>query len=182
MADSPILNTKRLLIEPFSKKYLTLKYVNWLNDPEIVRYSQQRNMAHTLESCRDYYKSFEGSPNYFWAIVSKDLGHIGNINAYIDEENGIADIGILIGEKKVWRQGYAVEAWKAACQYLFSQRDIRKITAGTLSVNNNMLKVMEKAGMKDEGTIRHIIWEGQEVDICKWGLIKEEIDSDAKKL
>ena len=164
------------MIEPFSEKYLTKKYVSWLNNPEVVRYSEQRHKKHTVKTCRVYLRLFEKSPNYFWAIsVSNDkLDHIGNITAYIDEANKAADIGILIGETKALGKGYAAEAWIAVCEYLFKKMNIRKITAGTISSNERMLNLMKRAGMSDDGRrIRQYIWEDKEVDVIHKTIFKE---------
>src|SRR5512142_149833 len=91
MAACTPIDTPRLVIEPFAERHLTPKYAGWLNDPEVTRYSDQRFAVHTLESCRRYAESFDGTPNYFWAIVAKDpsLGHLGNINAYTDPLHGV---------------------------------------------------------------------------------------------
>jgi len=172
-----IIKTKRLLLEPFSDKYLTQEVVDWLNDPEVVRFSEQRHRRHSLDSCREYIDSFKGTANHLWAIsvVNKNIGHIGNINAYVDTANNIADIGILIGKKQVWSKGYGKEALCAVCDYLMEKLGIRKITCGTLATNLSMLKVMKKAGMIDDGRrIRHYQWEGHEVDMIHQAMFKKE--------
>ena len=82
MAKAPRLNTERLTLMPFSAEFLTQGYVAWLNDPEVVRYSEQRHRNHTLESCRQFVETFAGGPSHLWAIIEKKqgFGHIGNIN------------------------------------------------------------------------------------------------------
>ncbi|WP_204106205.1 MULTISPECIES: GNAT family N-acetyltransferase [Spirulina sp. CCY15215] len=173
MAESKILETERLQLIPFSQQYCTPRYVDWLNDPIVMRYSEQRHVNHSLESCQNYYRSFIGTPHYFWAIVSRDreLGHIGNANAYIDTHNKIADIGIMIGEKNLWGQGYGLEVWKILCSYLLDRLKLRKVTAGAIASNIPMLSLMKKAGMVEEGRrLRHYLWEEQEVDIVYMAL------------
>jgi RimJ/RimL family protein N-acetyltransferase len=120
--------------------------------------------------------SLRKGPHYFWAIsVLRDkLGHIGNITAYIDEANKIADLGILIGETKAWGKGYAAEAWMAVCEYLFKKMNIHKITAGTMSSNERMLNLMKRVGMHDDGRrIKQYIWEGKEVDAIYKAIFKK---------
>lgn len=173
MARSPEITSDRLNIVTFSDKYITSRYVGWLNDPMVTRFSDQRFRTHSSESCLDYFRSFDGTPNYFWAIMEKDsgLGHIGNVNAYVDTIHQTADIGILIGEPAARGSGYGLEAWQAVCHYLFSTKAIRKITAGTLSVNLPMLSLMKNAGMlKDGCRTRQCLFEGQEVDIVHYAL------------
>jgi [ribosomal protein S5]-alanine N-acetyltransferase len=175
MAESPIIETPRLRIIPFLENYLTPRYVSWLNDPLIVRFSEQRHRSHTLESCRQYWQSFTDTLHYFWAITSIDpnIGHIGNMNAYIDKMNSTADLGILIGESAVWGKGYGLEAWIAICNYLLRDVGVRKITAGTMAVNKGMLRIMECAGMAADGRrIRQCLIDDAEVDIIHMALFK----------
>src|SRR6185436_19791092 len=113
--------TKRLQVEPFSvERHLSDRYVSWLNDPEVTRFSEQRRRTHTRESCRQYAASFEGTPNHFWAVVARDplIGHLGNLNAYVNAEHQTADVGILIGERPAQGKGFATEAWSAVCDFL----------------------------------------------------------------
>jgi ribosomal-protein-alanine N-acetyltransferase len=177
MATSPVLETKRLRVEPFDvARHLSPRYVGWLNDPETTRFSEQRRRTHTLESCRGYAASFEGTPHHFWAAVARDpaVGHIGNLNAYVNEAHGTADVGILIGERAAQGRGYATEAWLAVCDFLLRTAGMRKVTAGTLSVNAPMLRLMERAGMEPDGRrLRHHLWEGQEVDVVHAALFRE---------
>lgn len=160
---------------PFSEEHLTERYVGWLNDPEVVRYSEQRHRRHTLASCREYWRSFQSSPNYFWALIEHErgLGHIGNMNAYVDPPNRVADVGILIGERAVWRGGYGMEAWQAVCDFLLHEGGIRKVTAGAMATNSGMLAIMRKAGMVEDGRrVRHYLVGDEEVDLVYAALFR----------
>jgi len=153
---------------------LSSRYLDWLNDQALMRYSEQRHRVHSMESCRAYWQSFRTSPHYFWAIEEAEigLGHIGNLNAYFDEKNGLADMGILIGQAEAKGQKYGQEAWKGACDFLF-QQGIRKITAGTLATNTAMLRLARNVGMVEDGIRkRHYLNQGQEVDVIHLALFK----------
>lgn len=171
-----IIKSSRLKIVPFSRKYLTEQYVSWLNDLETMKYSEQRHKRHMIQSCYEYWKSFEGTPNDFWAIVLiNQEKHIGNITTYKDTFNNVVDVSILIGERTMWGQGYGLEAWQAMCSYLFREEKVRKITAGTLSVNKAMIKIMKKSNMIEDGRRkRHCICRGKEIDIIYAALFRED--------
>jgi len=167
MAKAPTLETRRLKLVGFADEHLTERYVGWLNDPEVVRYSEQRHRKHTLSSCREFVASFADGPSHLWAIVEKQqrLGHIGNINSAVDAPNRTADIAILIGDRKAWRQGLGAEAWTAAVDYLLGAGGMRKVTAGAMAENKAMLKIMENAGMAEEGRRRgQFVLDGRAVD------------------
>jgi RimJ/RimL family protein N-acetyltransferase len=176
-ATSPQILTTRLCLMPFGKEHLTERYVAWLNDPEVVRYSEQRHRRHTLDSCAAYVESFRGTPNHLWAILCVADGrlHVGNANAYVDTHNGLADVGIMIGEKSHWGRGYAKEAWMGICDCLFRQLRVRKVTAGTVAANKGMLGVMESAGMVPDGTrLKHYQMDGHEVDVVHAALFRDD--------
>jgi len=167
MAAAPTLTTKHLILVPFADQQLNERYVGWLNDPEVVRYSEQRHRRHTRESCRRFVSSFAGGPSHLWAIVAKDpdLGHIGNINTDVDAPNRTADVAILIGEKKAWGRGLGAEAWTAVLDFLLGPGRMRKVTAGAMAENKAMLGIMKKAGMAEEGRRRaQFILDGRPVD------------------
>ena len=163
---TPVLTATRLVLEPFSERFLTRRYVAWLNDPDVTRFSEQRHRRHTIESCKEYLESYRDTPNHFWAIVASGLGHVGNINAMVDVPNAVADVGILIGEKTVWGNGYGREAWQAVLSFLLSDGGLRKATAGTMETNAGMRRLMAVSGMREEGRrLRQFQWEGREVDL-----------------
>ncbi len=181
MAISPDIRTDRLLITPFGERHLTGRYLGWLNDKELMRYSEQRHRHHTLDSCREYWLSFDHSPHYFWAMEEhrNGWGHIGNLNAYVDERNRLADLGILVGESRARKKGYGLEAWQAVISFLFSERHIRKISAGAMAANHPMLQLMRSAGMVDDGIRRrHYLHHGKEEDIIHMAIFKQDKGDD----
>lgn len=168
MANLPILETPRLRIEPFSEKHLSPRYVAWLNDPQVVRFSEQRHRHHTIDSSRAYWRSFETSPHMFSAIVTteNESSHIGNVTVEVDPPNRVADIAIMIGERTMWGLGYGLEAWTAVLDELLTGQNMRKVTAGTMASNTAMVAIMRKAGMAEEGRkTKQYECEGREVDL-----------------
>lgn len=163
-----VLETHRLRLEPFAEAHLTERYVRWLGDPAVMKYSEQRFRTHTLASNREYWASFVGTPNLFYAVVAKDgeLGHIGNLNVYVDVRHGSADIGILVGDPKSWGKGYGAEAWAAMLQHLLRDRGLRKVTGGCVANNEAMVRIMKRCGMVEDGRrVRQYVYDGEEVDV-----------------
>ena len=113
-----IIETERLMIKPFRESYITSEYLTWLNDKDLMRFSEQRHLNHTIESAKNYLESFNGTTNFFWAIFTKDgERHIGTVNSYVDRNNLVADIGILIGSKNLKREGYGEEIWNGVMSF-----------------------------------------------------------------
>lgn len=162
---SPIM-AGGLLISAFRDALLTENYVRWLNDPEVVRYSEQRHRTHTLDSCANYLADMRASGGLFLSIevLEPVPWHIGNMSVSLDRPNSSADLSIMIGERKAWGSGYATVAWNAVIGYLIRDANFRRVTAGTMEVNEPMIRLMVRTGMTIECVRpRYFIWEGQEV-------------------
>lgn len=157
----------RVSVRPFAADFLTQRYVDWLNDPVLMRYSEQRHRYHTLESNQAYAAGFDQQTKFLWAIVDRqDDAHIGNINAYIDRSNGVADIGLLVGDRARQGRGLGGEAWMGVMHALFIVERVRKITGGCAATNASMRRIMERAGMVDDGIrSRQLIIDGIGVDM-----------------
>lgn len=157
--------TKRLILKERDRLYLMLgQMVDWLNDPEVVRYSEQRHHKHNTESQLEY---ITDGPKEFRTIHTSDA-FIGTIAAHVDENNSVANVGILIGEKKEWGKGYGTEAWQAFCDYLLGH-GTRKIEAGAMACNFGMIHIFRKTGMHLEGhRSGHFQLNGELVDMALW--------------
>lgn len=138
-------------LRAFREADITGDYLGWLNDPLVTRFSNQRFRTHDRASCLSYLRSFEAGSNLFLSVqrLLDDVA-IGTMTAYISPHHGTADVGILIGNRSVWGQGYGQDAWDTLLHWLLRERRIRKVTAGTLACNAAMLRLMERSGMHRE--------------------------------
>jgi RimJ/RimL family protein N-acetyltransferase len=163
----PHLNGHFVRVLPFVQKHFTRRYISWLNDAEVVRFSEQRHQKHTNKTCQKYIKSFRNTKNQLLAIELKENHHhIGNISILRNMKNGTADLGILIGERKEWGKGYGGEAFGLVLKMLLQDATIRKITAGAMSENKGMIKLACGSGMKIEAVIpKYFYWNRREVDL-----------------
>lgn len=164
------ITTARLSLRPLTQT--SSRNLAWLRDRDVVRYSEQRHRQHTLSSQLRYIHSFVGKSR-LWAIYLAENGeHIGNLSARHDAPNDVADIGIMIGETKLWGRGYAGEAWKAACNWLIDKEcgGIRKLEAGCGRTNTAMLKIIQGNGFKQEGELlSHFLYDGNPVSALLFG-------------
>jgi len=151
----PVLNGNKVLLRPFEETDITPAYIGWLNDPATMRFSNQLFTSHSEASCRRYLQGFEGSANHFMSIRLRDGGAaVGTATAYVSVPHGTVDIGILVGERKLWGQGIGLDAFQTFVNWWLDQPCIRKVTAGTLEVNVGMVNLALKAGFHREATRR----------------------------
>ena len=171
------LTTPRLRLRPFTAADISPSYLGWLNDPGVNRFSNQRFQRHTAESCAAYLNSYAGSANSFVLIERlEDQQPIGTATVYRNIHHGTADIGLMVGDRRCWGQGYGFEAWQGIVALLLDEPGIRKVTGGTARVNLAMIRIMERSGMKLEAVRRkHEIIAGQEVDILYYSLFSSSL-------
>lgn len=150
--DSFPLYGQSIELHLFGTEHITEQYLGWLNDPEVVRYSNQRFRRHDEASSRVFLQSFEGSGNLFLAIYLAHSGKfVGTMTVCFSIQHETADMGILIGDKSCWGQGLGEDAWSTLMSLLLETGKVRKVTGGTLRCNVGMLKVMSKTGMLPDG-------------------------------
>ena len=102
--------------------------------------------------------------------------HIGNVYmTNINEINRSCVSHVLIGEKEYWGHGYAREALLLAIDYMFNERNIHRIQANVLVSNVASLKMHEKCGYKQEGTLREAVYKnGKYQDQYVLALVKNK--------
>jgi [ribosomal protein S5]-alanine N-acetyltransferase len=167
MHEFKTIKGEKIYIKYFDEYCITDEYLSWLNDTEVVRFSNQRFYVHTKETSMQYLTSFANTDNLFLGIFLKE-NHvmIGTINAYIDVRSGVADLGIMIGNRSQWGKGMGLDAWKTLMQYLVEQFQLRKITAGTLRPNVGMVRIMEHSGMKLEAIrVKQLVLDNNAEDV-----------------
>lgn len=156
-------------IDWWTPNYIS-KVVKWLNDPEVMKYSEQRHWRHTELT---QYAYLEDREQPYWAIFVNDPQRaypqiVGTISADVDKPNERANLAIMIG-REYWGQGYGKEAWKAAMRHLIAC-GTRKIEAGMMASNIPMIKTAQACGMREEGRIReHFLWQGDPMDLVLMG-------------
>lgn len=165
-ADLP-LRGELVDIRVFGPDDITDAYVGWLNDPVVVRYSNQRFRTHDRQSCADYLSTFAGSDNLFLSVRRRDTGQaIGTMTVYFSRYHRTADVGIMIGASDAWGRGYGQDAWSTVVNWLAGRAGMRKVTAGALASNVPMIRLMERAGMVREAVrARQELMDGEPVDI-----------------
>lgn len=161
------LQGTKVILRKFIESDIDGVYLSWLNDPDVVRFSNQRFAEHDRESCIRYLASFDSTDNLFISVRNLADDHpVGTMTAYVSKPHGTVDVGIMIGDKSVWGSGYGQDAWDTLTKWLLGREGIRKLTAGTLACNAGMIKLMERSGMQHEATRKaQAIVDGDAMDI-----------------
>lgn len=135
----------------FEKKFITRKYISWLNDKKLMKYSRHNKIIFNKKKCIEYLKLNKLNKNLFYAILvknDKSFEHIGNILASVDHLNKRADVSILIGDKNFRNKGFGSLIWKKFIQKIEKMNKFNLITAGTKETNLKMIQIFISSKMK----------------------------------
>ena len=150
------------------------KYVNWLNDPVVTRYTEQRFFHHSWERVEAFVEEkFLDDKEYLFGIFYSGE-HVGNVKiGPIDTRHSLSSVSYFIGEQKLWGKGIATRAVSKAVEFAFSDLTLEKLTAGVYEPNVGSRIVLEKCGFKQEGRrLKHAIYDSQRIDTYEFGLLK----------
>lgn len=109
------------------------------------------------------------------AIIEKETDQlIGMMTLKIHQAFQRGELGYWVG-KPYWGKGYGTEAAKALVKYGFEDLQLNKIYAQAFTTNPGSWRIMEKIGLKYEGTLRqHVSRFGEYYDLAQYGLLREE--------
>lgn len=157
----------RVSLRLFEETDISDDYISWLNDPEVVKFSNQRFISHNRETCEAFFNSIDSSDNLFLVIIHQESKEIlGTMTVYFSTNHQTADIGIMLGNRAFWGQGIGEEAWRAVMDFLLEKLGVRKVTGGALSCNKGMMRIFGKVGMVCDGIRKdHEMIDGKPYDI-----------------
>ena len=179
MKQQPTIKTERLLLRPYHMD----------DAPELQRLIGERDIAATTMNIPHPYedgmaeefigkqqKLFDSGEQMNLAITHRQDGFlIGGIGFNtIDRESERAEIGYWIA-KRYWGNGYCTEAAGAVLGYGFEVMGLNRIHAMHMTRNPASGRIMQKIGMKHEGTSRQAVkkW-GKFEDMEYYGILRSE--------
>lgn len=160
------------------------RFVAWLNDPEVRRYLLQLTPLSIVEE-EQWYESMLKRPMAEHPLVIEinapegwlPVGDIG-LNS-IDWVNRQAEVGIFIGEKRFWSQGYGTEAMRLMVKHGFNNLGLNRIFLRVYENNARGIHAYENAGFQHEGRLRQALYfEGKFIDELVMSVLRSEWQED----
>lgn len=152
------IETEHLILRKFTIEDARDMFNNCVNDDKVARFLSwipHDSADITKKILTGWIKEYEKPDTYSWCIVLKEssqaVGHIA-VNEF-SETHERCDIGYYLG-RSFWNRGLMTEALKAVIDFLFFEVGMNRIQAKHDAKNPASGKVMEKAGMKYEGTLK----------------------------
>ena len=175
------IETSRLRLRPFQLQDAEGMYRNWISDSAVqAEYGEPAcvNINAVNDLLQRWIAAYGNMDFYRWAIILRENGEcIGQIAfCRVDHEHLMADIEYCIGQA-FQRNGYAAEALRAVTGYTFAETGLHRLQAFHRGRNLASGKVLQKAGMTCEGTLRQSYYysdTGEYDDRIYYGIVKGE--------
>lgn len=174
------IETDRLILRRYKIEDADAMYKNWASDSEVTKFltwQPHPSVEVSRSIIEDWLKKYSDEKYYQWAIVLKDNGNepIGGISVvHMNEDISMVHIGYCLG-RAWWRRGIMSEALKAVTDFMFDTVEVNRVEARHDPRNPNSGKVMQKCGMKYEGTLRSADRNNQGIcDACYYALLRSE--------
>ncbi|MFQ6102172.1 MAG: GNAT family N-acetyltransferase [Anaerolineae bacterium] len=159
------------------------RYVEWFADPEVRRHLAVY-MPFSLTQEERWYEGLqerlERGNDVLLAIETTEGVHIGNVGLHsINWKDRSTELGIVIGEKGYWNQGYGSDAIRTLLGLAFREMNLHRVFLRVNTDNARGIRCYEKAGFRREGTLREAVFkEGVYCDQYMMSILQSEFESD----
>lgn len=179
------IETERLILRRFTPEDAEAMYRNWAGDPEVTKYvtwPTHQSVEDTKTVLADWIAAYDKPEKYEWCITRKETGEpIGSMGvAGCNEKVESMEVGYCIG-RAYWNRGITSEAFAAVIRYLTGEVGAKRIEARHDVKNPASGRVMEKCGLKYEGTRIRADWNNSGVcDCVMYGLVVSGADGETQ--
>lgn len=120
-------------------------------------------------------RRFEPQRYSFAVRTLAEEKYIGFLGLWVDLIHREAWVGLGIGERDFWSQGYGTDMMKLCQQYVFSELGMQRLSLGLHEYNARALRSYEKCGFRLEGRTRQdLLREGKRYDSLWMSILREE--------
>jgi len=156
--DVPALTTARLRLRVVDPAGDAAAMLELLSDPQVTRSTNAptcTTLAEARAALEQFPQRFAAKEMIRWAI--QPLGHsqaIGTVGLLrVNHEHRRGELGYDLA-RRWWGRGLATEAAAAVVAWGFAVMGLHRIEAGVLVGNDASVRVLEKLGFREEGTLR----------------------------
>lgn len=157
--------------------------LRWRNDPEVVRLAAAGDPRFGPTTAEALAERFERilrlDPREAGMLTVEETSGgrpIGLVDYRgLDPYEGVAEVGVAIGERKFWDRGYGSEALGLLVDHLFGAFPLHRIELDTWSGNPRAARAFTRLGFREEGRRRAaVLVAGVRYDRLLFGMLRDE--------
>lgn len=151
-------------------------FVRWFSDPKVREFLMLNRPISVAEEERWFEGQLADPSTELFAIETAEGVHIGNIGLHdIDWLHRRAELGIVIGEREFWNQGYGSDAICTLLAFAFRDMNLHRVWLRVFEGNGRAMKAYEKCGFQHEGCLRQAVYrQGKYCDEFIMGILSHE--------
>jgi ribosomal-protein-alanine N-acetyltransferase len=154
--DIPILETTRLRLRPWKPGCDAAAVFEYASCEETTRYMLFQRHKNIIDA-EVFLTGCITSPEHAYAVTLLGSDHpIGGCGLRPEPPYNSGEIGYIL-HKDYWGRGYATELAQRLIRYGFETLKLHRVFARCDDRNKRSCRVLEKAGMQYEGTLRDCI-------------------------
>ena len=160
------LEGERVTLTPLRYENI-YKHFEWNNDPELNRLDSE--LPYRRESFADFKARFEqmvdhpGPHSLDLEIHAENDELIGLAYAVdISPHNRHCTVGVTIGDRNYWGDGYGRESLELLLEHCFDTLDMHRVHTETFEYNEAWQNLVRDAGFKQEGVERDYLYRDDE--------------------
>ncbi len=174
----PELRTERLILRKMLVKDADdmFEYARRADVTRYLTWSPHPSRSYTKEYLEYVASRYAAGEFYDWAVTDARTGKMIGTCGFtrFDYSSNCAEVGYVLNPA-FWGRGYAGEALDAVLNFGFRTLYLRRIEARHMEGNLASKRVMEKAGMTYEGTLRQsLLIRGEYLNICVFSILSFE--------
>ncbi|MDQ3237636.1 MAG: GNAT family N-acetyltransferase [Actinomycetota bacterium] len=181
--DLPEIQTERLLLRKVTPGDAE-DMLAYISDPEVARHTTWEPYD-SIEQVRDHLRSvisnYERGEPANWGVTLRESGRLIGMCGFMagswEPEYARASLGYAIA-REYWDRGLTTEAVRAAIAFGFNHLSLNRIEARCIAENTASERVMQKAGLSYEGTLRDYVFrKGAYRDYKVYSILRREHSS-----
>lgn len=155
-------------------------FMVWVNDPEVT-FGLSLYLPISSWEEEEWFASLSKRPQAERPLAVEmrdgdDWKLIGNLGYHqIDNVAHAGEVGIMIGEKSIWGQGYGTEAMRLLLKHGFETLNLNRIFLRVYAENKRAIRTYEKVGFVHEGRMREALFKhGSYQDLLFMSVLRKE--------
>jgi RimJ/RimL family protein N-acetyltransferase len=182
MVEMSMIYGKRVRLRALEKGDMA-KFYDWVNDPEVTAGLTLFLPMSTLDEEKWFERVMQRPQEERpFAIEIRDgegWRLVGNCSFFdLDRVALAGEVGIMIGDKSVWGQGYGAETMELLLRHGFWTLNLNRVSLRVYANNERAIRAYEKAGFVLEGRLRQAVYkQGKYQDVLMMSVLRNEWDA-----
>lgn len=155
----------------------------WLSDPAVTRH-----LTYRYPSSDGDWLAKPPEPNGYangvrLAIETLDGEHIGAVNLHrVHYEDRKAGLGIVIGARERWGQGYGGDAIQTMLRFAFDEMNLNCVWLTVVEDHAAAIACYKRCGFQEEARLRQEVYrDGRFLDFVQMGILRSDFEALGSK-